>query len=72
MKISQFLDATYLKTASQANLTEEDNQQKVIDLINEAILYDYKLVMIRAKYISLAKKMLQNAASSGAFVLDFT
>ena len=63
MKISQFLDATYLKTASQANLTEQENRQKVIDLINEAILYDYKLVMIRAKYITLAKKMLKEATS---------
>ncbi|QNM85334.1 deoxyribose-phosphate aldolase [Polaribacter pectinis] len=63
MGISQFLDATYLKTASQANLTEEQNQQKVIDLINEAILYDYKLVMLRAKHIPLAKEMLTKAAS---------
>lgn len=61
MGINQYLDATYLKTANQANLSEEDNQQKVIDLINEAILYDYKLLMIRVKYIPLAKKMLQNA-----------
>ncbi|MCL7762249.1 deoxyribose-phosphate aldolase [Polaribacter sp. Z014] len=64
MKINQYLDATYLKTASQANLTEEENQQKVIDLIKEAILYDYKLIMIRAKYIPLAKKMLQEAEKS--------
>ena len=73
MKINQFLDATYLKTAAQANITEEENQQKVIDLINEAILYDYKLVMIRVKYISLAKKML--SASKADFligtVIDF-
>ena len=61
MKISQYLDATYLKTADQANLSEEENQQKVVDLVNEAILYDYKLVMIRAKYIPLAKKMLQES-----------
>ena len=61
MKINEYLDATYLKTASQANLTEEENQQKVIDLINEAILYNYKLVMIRAKYIPLAKTMLKEA-----------
>jgi deoxyribose-phosphate aldolase len=64
MEINQYLDATYLKTASQANLSEEENQQKVIALINEAILYDYKLLMIRAKYIPLAKKMLQKANKS--------
>ncbi len=64
MKINQFLDATYLKTASQANLTEEETQQKVIELVEEAILYDYKLVMIRAKHIPLAKKMLKAANSN--------
>jgi deoxyribose-phosphate aldolase len=64
MEINQYLDATYLKTASQANLSEEENQQKVIDLIKEAILYDYKLIMIRAKYIPLAKEMLQEADKS--------
>ena len=61
MRINQFLDATYLKTASQANITEEENQQKVVNLINEAIQFEYKLVMIRAKYIPLAKEMLQKA-----------
>jgi len=64
MKINQFLDATYLKTASQANLTEGETQQKVIELVKEAILYDYKLVMIRAKYIPLAKKILTEAKSN--------
>ena len=64
MEISQYLDATYLKTASQANLSEEENQQNVINLIKEAILYDYKLIMIRAKYIPLAKTMLQEAGKS--------
>ena len=61
MKINQYLDATYLKTASQANFSEEENQQKVIALIRETILYDYKLIMIRANYIPLAKKMFQEA-----------
>lgn len=61
VKINQYLDATYLKTASQANFSEEENQQKVVALIREAILYDYKLIMIRAKYIPLAKQMLLEA-----------
>jgi deoxyribose-phosphate aldolase len=64
MEINQYLDATYLKTASQANLSEEENQQKVIDLVNEAILYNYKLVMIRSKYIPLAKKMIQETSNT--------
>lgn len=64
MKINQFLDATYLKTATQANLTEEENLQKVVQLIEEAILYDYKLVMLRAKYIPIAKRLLADAKSN--------
>lgn len=73
MEINQFLDATYLKTASQANISEEENQQKVVDLINEAILYNYKLVMIRAKYIELAKSMLLTAKADVLIgtVIDF-
>jgi deoxyribose-phosphate aldolase len=63
MKMNQYLDATYLKTASQVGISEEENQQKVVDLIKEAILFDYKLIMIRAKYIPLAKKMLDSASS---------
>ena len=64
MKINQCLDATYLKTARQANLSEEENQQKVVDLINEAILYKYKLIMIRARHIPLAQEMLQKLDKS--------
>ncbi|PKV66232.1 deoxyribose-phosphate aldolase [Polaribacter sp. Hel1_33_96] len=73
MKINQFLDATYLKTATQASITEEENQQKVVDLINEAILYNYKLVMIRSKYISLAKKMFLESKADFLIgtVIDF-
>lgn len=73
MKINHFLDATYLKTAAQANITAAENQQKVVDLIHEAILYNYKLVMIRSKYISLAQQM--RSASKANFligtVIDF-
>lgn len=64
MKINQFLDATYLKTAAQANISEEENLQNVINLVEEAILFDYKLLMIRAKYISVVKRLLQDANSS--------
>lgn len=59
MEINQFLDATYLKTAAQSNVSEEENKQKILSLLKEAILFDYKLVMIRAKYITLAKIFLK-------------
>ncbi len=48
MKINQFLDATYLKTARQAGLSEKENLHKVLQLTEEAITNEYKLIMIRA------------------------
>lgn len=63
MKINQYLDATYLKTAAQANISEMNNQQKVLNLVDEAILYNYKLIMIRAKYVSVVKKIFSKSNS---------
>jgi deoxyribose-phosphate aldolase len=37
MKISHYLDATYLKTAIQAGITEKENLEKVVALTKEAI-----------------------------------
>lgn len=64
MKLAQYLDSTYLKLPNQANLSEEETKQQVVLLINEAIAYDFKLVMIRANYISLAKEMISKANSN--------
>lgn len=63
MKLTQFIDSTYLKTASQANLSEQKIVENVTNLIHEAIEYDFKLVMIRADYISLAKHIINTANS---------
>jgi deoxyribose-phosphate aldolase len=73
MKVNQFLDATYLKTASQATISEEENEQKIIDLVNESTVYNYKLIMIRANHIPLAKKMLSKGNSPVLIgtVIDF-
>ena len=58
MKINQFLDATYLKTARQAGLSEKENLHKVLQLTEEAIANEYKLIMIRAHYIGNVKTAL--------------
>jgi deoxyribose-phosphate aldolase len=73
MKISQYLDATYLKTAAQASITEKENLQKIVALAEEAIRYDYKLLMIRANYITTVKRILLNAQSKTLVgtVIDF-
>ena len=73
MEISHYLDATYLKTAIQAGITEKENLQKIVALTKEAINYDYKLVMIRSNYITTAKKILSNSGSKVLIgtVIDF-
>ena len=63
MKLAKYLDATYLKLPYQAHLSEAETEVKVIQLVKEAIAYDFKLVMIRANYISLAKEMILKANS---------
>lgn len=73
MKISQFLDATYLKTAAQAGISEQENLHNVLQLVQEALVYDYKLVMIRANYIAIVKSVLADAKSTVLVgtVIDF-
>ncbi|AOW20888.1 deoxyribose-phosphate aldolase [Urechidicola croceus] len=63
MNISQYLDSTYLKTALQADITVEQTKQNVIHLIEEAIEHQFKLVMIRPEFITLAKKLIDDAKS---------
>ena len=73
MKIEHFLDSTYLKTASQANVSEEENYIINTKSIQEAIDYNFKLIMIRPEYVSVAKKMIGKAKSKVTIgtVIDF-
>ena len=73
MKTENYLDSTYLKTASEAELSEKDNQMNVIKIIKEAIKYNFKLVMIRPRYIDLAKSIIAEADSKVLVgtVIDF-
>ena len=63
MNIRQFLDSTYLKTAVQAGLSEQDNSVVVQQYVQEAIDENFKLIMIRPDQVSLAKKMISNDVS---------
>jgi deoxyribose-phosphate aldolase len=73
MKISQFLDATYLKTAAQAGISEQENLNTVLQLVEDALLYDYKLIMIRDSYVAVVKKRLVAVKSNVLIgtVIDF-
>ena len=46
MNIKHYLDSTYLKTAAQANLSEQENTEVVKNCIQEAIDYDFKLIIV--------------------------
>jgi deoxyribose-phosphate aldolase len=71
--IKQYLDATYLKTAEQAKLSEKENTVVIESNINEAIKEDFKLIMIRPEYVALAKKKIVGAKSKVLVgtVIDF-
>ena len=73
MNIKQYLDSTYLKTASQAGISEEENNIVVKNTIAEAISEGFKLVMIRPEQVALAKEMICKAKSTllVGTVIDF-
>ncbi|MEO8253178.1 MAG: deoxyribose-phosphate aldolase [Flavobacterium sp.] len=73
MDIRPFIDSTYLKTATQAALDENQNQIVVANLVNEAIQESFKLVMIRPEMVVLAKKMVLASKSNVQIgtVIDF-
>ena len=73
MDIKQYLDSTYLKTAQQANLSEDENTEVVKNCIQEAVDNNYKLIMIRPDKVVLAKGMIQkaNAKVTIGTVIDF-
>lgn len=63
MNIKQYLDSTYLKTASQAELSVDDNNSVVKGFIQEAIEEGFKLIMIRPDQVSMAKEMITKTKS---------
>lgn len=73
MDIRQYLDSTYLKTAVQVGLSEDENLEVVKNTIQEAIDESYKLVMIRPEMVVMARKMVSNAGAKVNIgtVIDF-
>ncbi|TRX12861.1 deoxyribose-phosphate aldolase [Flavobacterium gawalongense] len=73
MNIKQYLDSTYLKTATQAGLSEVENAIVAKKFIQEAIDEHFKLIMIRSDMVSTAKKMIVDANSNLQIgtVIDF-
>jgi deoxyribose-phosphate aldolase len=73
MNIKKYLDSTYLKTNTQAGLSEKENVEIAQKFIQEAIDEDFKLIMIRPDRVALAKKMITATNSKVLIgtVIDF-
>lgn len=73
MDIKNYLDSTYLKTALQAGISEEQNDLLVVNCIQEAIDEQFKLVMIRPEKVPLAYRMRADQESQIKIgtVIDF-
>ena len=73
MNIKQYLDSTYLKTADQAGISIEENTLIAKRYIQEAIIEQFKLIMIRPDMVSMARKMISEAKSKVTVgtVIDF-
>ena len=71
--IASLLDSTYLKTAKQASLSDFDNQQIVNQLVQEAMAFNFKLVMIRPEYVRKIRVFLDERDSNILIgtVIDF-
>ena len=72
-EVCALLDSTYLKTAQQAGVEEFENQKIVNSVVQEAIDFRFKLVMIRPEYVQEAKRMIQQQSSNllVGTVIDF-
>jgi deoxyribose-phosphate aldolase len=73
MNVRDYLDSTYLKTATQAGLSEIENVAIAKGFIQEAIDEGFKLIMIRPNRVALAKEMIIAAQSNVLVgtVIDF-
>tara|TARA_B100000900_G_scaffold416021_1_gene448526 strand:- start:118 stop:861 length:744 start_codon:yes stop_codon:yes gene_type:complete len=71
--VASLLDSTYLKTAKQASLSDSENQQIVNELAQEAIAFNFKLVMIRPGYVRKTRMFLDELDSNVLIgtVIDF-
>ena len=73
MNIKQYLDSTYLKTANQAGISEDENLKIAKNCIQEAIDEQFRLIMIRPEMVTIAKKMITKSNSKVEIgtVIDF-
>jgi deoxyribose-phosphate aldolase len=73
LDIVKYLDSTYLKTANEAGITELENKAIVLLFIDEAIIAEFACIMIRPKFVLIAKERIAQTKSKLKIgtVIDF-
>jgi len=73
MNIRPYLDSTYLKTASQEGISDQEHINVVIGFVEEAIKEQFKLIMIRPELVAMTKQLIVEAKSKVLVgtVIDF-
>mgnify|MGYP001158764822 FL=1 len=73
LNISQYFDATFLKTSAELGITDDLLEEKINLFINETVDYNFKCVMLRPNFVALAKKIISKRSSSVRIgtVIDF-
>jgi len=73
VNIADYLDSTYLKTADEAGISEQETQEIVINSIQEAIQSKFACIMIRPEFVAMAKEMIESNKSKlkVGTVIDF-
>ena len=61
--IARYIDSTYLKTSTEAGISELETKEIVVNAINEAIDAKFACIMIRPEFISIAKELIEISKS---------
>ena len=71
--IKEYLDSTYLKTADEAGISEEENRKILFSIVDEAISCNFACIMIRPNYVAEVLKKIDQYKSSikVGTVIDF-
>ena len=73
VNIADYLDSTYLKTADEAGISEQETKEIVINSIQEAIQSKFACIMIRPEFVAMAKEVIESNKSKlkVGTVIDF-
>ena len=63
VNIVSYLESTYLKTASESDISEIKTKEIVVNSIKEAINAKFACIMIRPEFIALAKELIETSKS---------